>query len=462
MHDDTARIVCEAKIINQLFARRGLSVHVPKAGHGGPSHYLTPTTVVYDLTVPMHVSGDKLVAQQDDALAYVRQFRRMNRIKSLDHSGMEVMPTVRIDRYEHTLEVSRPQPDMLPWKDAQWTPRPYTAFCGLRYSHEAPQPVLWDLSRPDQPHGLIAGTTGSGKTNTLLDVLYSLMLHNEPATLRLFVCDPKHSDGMQFLDGLPHVGDVARTLPDVLHRIETFYNEMLHREQGATAKDQRYVLAIEECASLTEHPDKQIRSRVLYWLADIARRSRENNMNLIVCTQKPTADVLGDQLKSNLSMRLVGAVNSKDDALTALNVKQSGAEMLPGYGSFIYRLNRTMFRFQAPLIDTPMGLHRAVVRKWGEGQPVQTTQPEPIVSLSPPIVLSSVSVAIKKVCEQFSYTGGDYPRGFVNAALTALNGGEVPTGTTFQRLRKELDAYLLTYLQRDDSKIIKFPLKKAM
>lgn len=107
-------------------------------------------------------------------------------------------------------------------------------------------------------------------------------------------------------------------------------------------------------------------------------------MNLIVCTQKPTTEVLGSQLKSMLLVRLVGSVTSKDDANTAVQVKASGAEMLPGYGSFIYRLNRTMFRYQAPLIDEPEGLCQAIWRKstdrpvvvqGGSNEPVRTGSP---------------------------------------------------------------------------------------
>lgn len=365
MRDDIRRIACEATIINRLFKARDLAVRIPSDAHRLPSHYLTPTTVVYDLVVPMRVDGNKLLAQQEDALSFVRQFRRMNHIVSADNAGMEIMPTVRIDRYEHTVEISRPQREVLRWAEVQWEPTPMTAMVGLRYTHAGAQPVLWSLANPDQPHALIAGTTGSGKTNTLLDVLYSLMLHISPAELAITVVDPKRSEDVQWLDSLPHVRTVARDLDEAVMAVLRFHGEMEQREMGVVSKGVRHVLAVEECASLTEHPDRQTRNRILFALADISRRCRENNMNLIVCTQKPTADVLGDQLKSNLALRLVGSVTSKDDANTAVQVKASGAEALPGYGSFIYRLNRTMFRFQAPLVDTPAGLCRRIKSRWG-------------------------------------------------------------------------------------------------
>lgn len=378
MRDDIRRIACEATIINRLFKARDLAVRIPSDAHRLPSHYLTPTTVVYDLVVPMRVDGNKLLAQQEDALSFVRQFRRMNHIVSADNAGMEIMPTVRIDRYEHTVEISRPQREVLRWAEVQWEPTPMTAMVGLRYTHAGAQPVLWSLANPDQPHALIAGTTGSGKTNTLLDVLYSLMLHISPAELAITVVDPKRSEDVQWLDSLPHVRTVARDLDEAVMAVLRFHGEMEQREMGVVSKGVRHVLAVEECASLTEHPDRQTRNRVLFALADIARRCRENNMNLIICTQKPTADVLGDQLKSNLAVRLVGSVTSKDDANTAVQVKASGAEALPGYGAFIYRLNRTMFRFQAPLVDTPFALCRRIKGRWGGATVVQGSVSAPV------------------------------------------------------------------------------------
>jgi len=451
MQDDLARIVSEATIINQLFKARGLSVSVPCTSRRLPSHYLTPTTVVYDLSVPMGIDGGKLLAQQDDTLSYVRQFRRMNGITSTDESGMEIMPTVRIDRYEHTMEISRPQRDVLSWSSVQWPGTPMTAFCGLRYTGDGTAPVLWNMAKPDQPHGLIAGSTGSGKTNQLLSVLFSLMLHNSPSDLAITVVDPKHSDGVQFLDNLPHVRTVARDLEDAVHAITTFYAEMEQRERGIVSRDTRHILAIEEAASLTEHPDKNTRNKILFFLADIARRCRENNMNLIICTQKPTADVLGDQLKSNLLMRLVGSVTSKDDANTAVQVKASGAEMLPGYGSFIYRLNRTMFRYQTPLIDTPMGLCRAIWRNYGhrsEVATIATTKPLPAATAPvAPVAVTQDEIDAAAIREAYAadatqadmirlltgddnaYTGGANRRRLL-AALAVLDKEKAPTATT--------------------------------
>ena len=448
MRDDIARVISEATIINQLFKARGLSVAIPATAQRQPEHYLTPTTVVYNLAVPMAVDGSKLLAQQDDALSYVQQFRRMNGIVTLDESGMEIMPTLRIDRHNHILEISRPRRDVLPWSAVKWPGAPMTAFCGLRYAVNGTAPVLWNMTKPDQPHGLIAGTTGSGKTNQLLSILFSLMLHNTPAELAVTVVDPKRSEGIQFLDKLPHVRTVAREMPDAVHAIETFYAEMEQRERGIVSRETRHVLAIEEAASLTEHPDANLRKKIMFLLDDISRRCREAAMNLIVCTQKPTTEVLGSQLKSMLLVRLVGSVTSKDDANTAVQVKASGAEMLPGYGSFIYRLNRTMFRYQAPLIDDPAGLCKAIWRNYGHRSEVATTALLPAATTPvAPVAVMQDEIDANAIREAYAanatqadmirlltgddnaYTGGANRRRLL-AALAVLDKKESPNATT--------------------------------
>ena len=130
-------------------------------------------------------------------------------------------------------------------------------------------PVLWNISKPDQPHCLIAGTTGSGKTNQMLTVLYSLALHNNPSDLAITIADPKHSKGVELLDKLPHVRAVAREDADIMHVVERFHAEMEQRERGIVPRDVRHVLAVEETASLTQHLDKNFRAKITFLLDDI-------------------------------------------------------------------------------------------------------------------------------------------------------------------------------------------------
>lgn len=358
---DKQRIKCEAIIINKIFAARKLAgVHVLDGGNGMPTFLQTPNTIVYALNVPMAIDGNKLVAIQDDLGAYINQFYDANGIIVRDSAGQQISPAVRIDRKWRKVEVQRPDPVALHFKDVRWDGGEFNALMGVRFTGKGIVPITWNVTANEAVHTLVAGTTGSGKTNEVMTILYSLAMTTPSAKLRYLILDPKRSDDMWMLRNLPHTEVVAREYNEMIAVLKNLYREMEERERGNVPKDVRIMLVLEEAASLTDHGDKAIKKLANYLLEEIGRRGRESNINLVICTQRPTADVLGSQLKDMLHIRAVGALTSQDAAFNAVGIKQSGAEALPGRGAMIYRLQTTMFRLQAPLIDQPALLIRTI------------------------------------------------------------------------------------------------------
>jgi S-DNA-T family DNA segregation ATPase FtsK/SpoIIIE len=74
---------------------------------------------------------------------------------------------------------------------------------------------------------------------------------------------------------------------------------------------------------------------------------RSKKINVLAATQKPTVDVIGSTNKSNYTLRLVGKVKSPKDAEVAAGTSGTGAEFLPGNGSFLYVDGMECRRFQA-------------------------------------------------------------------------------------------------------------------
>src|SRR5690606_30609109 len=79
----------------------------------------------------------------------------------------------------------------------------------------------------------------------------------------------------------------------------------------------------------------------------LAQRGREAGLHLVVCTQKPTAALIGGAMKANFPVRLVGAVAGRDEARYATGIKESGAEKLAGKGDFLLVARGEPIRFQA-------------------------------------------------------------------------------------------------------------------
>ena len=257
------------------------------------------------------------------------------------------VPDVRLGREGQTLtlEVSRPdaKPVRLLAVLGQLSHLPMHTAC-LGVTHDA-RPLLIRLSSPDVAHILVAGTTGSGKTELMRSLLMSLALTHRQSQLQLALLDPK-SRGLAPLAGLPHlVAPLATTPAACVALLERIVLEMEHRDKvGLSAP--RIVVAVDELTDLLTAGDKSVELA----LTRLAQRGREAGINLLAGVQKPASTVLGPMLKADFPARLVGRVTSTEDARVATGVSASGAEKLLGRGDFLAVGGGSLLRFQAAWI----------------------------------------------------------------------------------------------------------------
>jgi S-DNA-T family DNA segregation ATPase FtsK/SpoIIIE len=204
-------------------------------------------------------------------------------------------------------------------------------------------PLLLNLTAPEVTHVLIAGATGSGKTELLRSMLLSLALHNRQAHLQLILIDPK-GRGFAPLVDLPHLMAPVVNRPDeaakVLARVVA---EMERRDRELAPATPRIVVAIDEVAELLRVDEPGIEEALIR----LSQRGREAGFHLICSAQKPSADNVSSALKSNLPARLIGKVASGQDALVAAGVPGTDAELLMGRGDFVAVVGARVQRFQA-------------------------------------------------------------------------------------------------------------------
>lgn len=202
-------------------------------------------------------------------------------------------------------------------------------------------PLLVRLGVPDVPHVLIAGTTGSGKSQAARALLASLVLYQPPREIQLLLIDPKASDFRVFA-AAPHlVCPIVETAEDARERLEWLVGEMEQR-QSVRVMRPRIVVLIDELADLLMQGGCALEDL----LARLIQRGRSAGICVIGCTQKPTAGVLGTLVKANFPVRLVGKVTSAHEALVAAGVAKSGAENLAGRGDFLLIANGEKLRVQ--------------------------------------------------------------------------------------------------------------------
>jgi S-DNA-T family DNA segregation ATPase FtsK/SpoIIIE len=254
-------------------------------------------------------------------------------------------PSIRLARGAGVLILEMPLPNPQPvyllalLHDMPFLP-PVTGVLGLSLDGE---PYTLPLMAPEVTHVLIAGATGSGKTELLRTVLLSMALYNRQSHVQMALIDPKRR-GFAPLADLPHlVAPVAATPDDALILLRLVVAEMERRDQEDAPPIPRIVVAIDEVGDLLSTSSKETEAL----LVRLAQRGREAGIHLICSTQRPSADAVPGALKANLPTRLIGRVASGQEALTAAGIPGTNAELLQGSGDFVAVVGAQITRFQA-------------------------------------------------------------------------------------------------------------------
>ncbi len=205
-------------------------------------------------------------------------------------------------------------------------------------------PLLLRLSSPDVAHVLIAGTTGSGKTELARTIIASLVTHHKPRDLQLALFDPKLR-GFAMFARLPHVlFPIAQDVEETLKRMRYLVAEMERRDQEPLRIARpRIVIVIDELADALQTCGRELEG----YLTRLVQRGRGASVSVIACTQKPSASAVGTLIRANFPVRLVGRVTSADDARVAAGIGGTGAEKLAGRGDFLLVAGGQVIRFQA-------------------------------------------------------------------------------------------------------------------
>ena len=178
------------------------------------------------------------------------------------------------------------------------------------------------------PHALIAGTTGSGKSELLRTLVTSLAMNTSPRELNFVLIDYKGGSAFDAAADLPHVAGIVTDLDEHLCRralvcleAELEYRERALRATGigdiADVTDSalaRLVVVIDEFATLAaELPD------FLDSLVSIAQRGRSLGVHLVLATQRP-AGAVSDKIRANTNLRICLRVQDAADSIDVIGV----------------------------------------------------------------------------------------------------------------------------------------------
>lgn len=229
-----------------------------------------------------------------------------------------------------------------------------TASIGKNLNNEEIQ-----LNLLDTPHLLIGGSTGSGKSCILNNIITSLVRKYDENYFRTILIDVKQVEFSQYKNikqlATPVITDVEKAI-DILNKMCSImtnrYNILSENnarnieEYNAKTSDKLvyYLIVVDELADLfIQAPDIEV---ILCRLAQLGRAA---GIHLILATQRPDRETITGRLKVNIPSRLALTVASVYDSRIILD--QTGAEKLTGKGDFILKMsNGETVRGQGALI----------------------------------------------------------------------------------------------------------------
>ncbi len=224
-------------------------------------------------------------------------------------------------------------------------------------------PFRIDLVR-DGPHALVAGTTGSGKSELLRTLIASLAVRYDPTAVNFVLVDFKGGGAFDACADLPHTVGVVTDLDEHLaeRALRCLRAELTHRERflrtaGVSDLAQlppgpqglpRLMIVVDEFATLAaELPD------FMTSLVDVAQRGRSLGIHMVLATQRPTG-VVDAKIRANTNLRIALRVQDDRDSSDVIGSPEAAAIHRSQAGRALARLGADeLVTFQTAIVSFP-------------------------------------------------------------------------------------------------------------
>ncbi len=336
-------IKTQANLIKRTLQNFGIDVEMDEVSVG-------PTVTRYSLKPAEGIKLSRIIALKSDlALALAAHPIRIEApIPGKSLVGIELPNTTKSNVGLGSL---------LSDKEFENSPKPLLVALGKGVTGKS---YFADIAK--MPHLLIAGTTGSGKSVTVHNLILSLLYRKGPKDLRFIMVDPKRVE-LTLYNNIPHLltpvikepkkaimalrwaakemerrydvleshscRDIGSYHTNILAKWQNEHDE--HDRDGSPERMPYIVIIIDELADIMQAYPRELEAGIVR----LAQMSRAVGIHLILSTQRPSVNVITGLIKANIPSRLALQVASQIDSRTILDAP--GAESLLGKGDTLFQ-----------------------------------------------------------------------------------------------------------------------------
>ncbi|WOO90010.1 type VII secretion protein EssC [Mollicutes bacterium LVI A0078] len=353
--------------------RLGMSqIQVAKASNELPKHikttidYKTETRAQLILEKGKLVNNEFILPSVDSDKAELELYYR--RLSNLEHiKGIKSAVPDQLGFLE-MYEVSNPKELQIA---SRWNKnKTYKSLAALLGKKSETDYIYLDLhEKIHGPHGLVAGTTGSGKSEVIQTYILSLAIEYSPEQVGFLLIDykgggmanlfkdmPHHLGSITNLDGYQSMRALASIKSELKRRQQIFsdnnvnhinnYTKLYEAGQVQEPLPHLFLISDEFAELKAEQPD------FMKELVSAARIGRSLGIHLILATQKPDG-VVDDQIWSNSKFKLSLKVAEEADSKALLKTPDAAYITNPGRGYLKVGTNELYELFQSGYSGAP-------------------------------------------------------------------------------------------------------------
>lgn len=230
---------------------------------------------------------------------------------------------------------------------------PTDAIFGLQ-----PDGEIFKMPISTTPHMIIAGQTGSGKSVYVNALLISMISHATPEELQIFWIDPKKVEATAYIqlpycptDPIINMADaygliyyliglmeeryeiLSETKTKNLEEYNKWYEKNLESVSNKWGKMPYIICVIDEFADLIEQFPE-----IEKGIQRLCQKARAAGIHLIICTQRPSVNVITGNIKANIPTRI--CLKVADGINSHIILDDIGGEKLRGNGDSLIKSER--------------------------------------------------------------------------------------------------------------------------